>query len=209
MHRLITLFLILAFAGVAGAETVVDYGWEDDGDVLAIYPDEDSIIPSNVAEWEPGEQVYDGNFALKLVDNAESGTPQAYLVYLWFLQDGDEITVSFYRYDDSPEAAPSVRIWGHWNHELPGNPEGYSGSAGGNGDYGPGEGWDQTEYTWTAVDGHSGLVIEARTYSLAGDTVWLDNLHIEAPDHVWIQIPGCSSVGPGDATWSDVKSLFR
>ena len=46
--------LALAFVlicGVATATTVVDYGWEDDGTVLGIYPDplEPSIIATNVA----------------------------------------------------------------------------------------------------------------------------------------------------------------
>lgn len=208
MQRLITLIAVLALATVAYAETV-DYGWEDGGDVLGVYPNDDSILYSNVADWEVGEQVYAGNFALKLIDNLDSGTPQAYLVYLWFLEDGDEITVGFWRYDDTPDASPSVRIWAHWNDELPDNPDGYNGSASGNSDYGLGLGWDYTEYTWTVADGHTGLVIEARTYSNPGDTVWLDDLHIETPDHVYIQIPGCSAIATEETTWSQVKELFR
>jgi len=207
MKKLLFVALSLCFASTATA-TVVDYGWEDGGTVLSIYPDLGSIIATNVPAWE-GNPVHGGNFSLKLEDNAESGTPQAYLVYLWFLEDGDEITVGFWRYDDTPDAAPSVRIWAHWNDELPDNPDGYNGSASGNGDYGLGEGWDYTDYTWTVVDGHTGLVIEARTYSNPGDTVWLDDLHIEAPDHVYIQIPGCSPTPTENGTWGGVKTMYR
>ena len=52
-------------------------------------------------------------------------------------------------------------------------------------------------------------MIEARTYSSPGDTVWLDNLYVSAPDHVLIQIPGCSPVGTEMSTLSGVKTLFR
>ena len=209
MKTMLTLLLVMAVGGVALAETV-DYGWEDHGTALGIYPDPDlpSIYATNVADWD-GAPVHSGNFSLQLVDNAASGTPQAFVAFLWNLTDGDEVTVGFWRYDDTPDGAPSVRLWGHWNDELPDNPDGYSGSASGNLDYGPGEGWDYTEYVWTVADGHTGLVIEARTYSSAGDTVWLDDLHIETPDHVYIQIPGCSPVATEATTLSDVKTLFR
>ncbi len=209
MKLLMSLLLIVAVGGSAVAE-VVDYGWEDGGTALGIYPDPDlpSMFATNVADWD-GDPVYSGNFSLKLVDNADSGTPQAFLAFLYNLQDGDELTVGFWRYDDTPDASPSVRIWGHWNDDLPGDPYGYSGSASGSSEYGLGLGWDYTEYTWTVVDGHTGLVVEARTYSAPGDTVWLDDLHIETPDHVYIHIPGCSPVGTEASTLSNVRALFE
>ena len=208
MKNLLVIVLSLCLAGVALAETNVNYGWEDGGTVLDIYPDADSILATNVASWTPAP-VYDGNFSLCLVDNAESGTPQAFLAYIWFLNEGDEVTVGFYRYDDTPDSSPSVRIWGHWNNMLPDDPSGYDGSAGGNEDYGPGTGWDYTEHTWTVEAGMSGLVVEARTYSGPGDTVFLDNLYVSVPDHAYVQIPGCSPVGNEHGSWSSVKNLYR
>ena len=208
-----TLILVLALgcglAAIATATTIIDYGWEDDGTVLGIYPDPllPSIIATNVASWN-GDPVHGGNFSLKLEDNNPSGTPQAFVALLWNLRDGDEITVGFWRYDTTPSAAPSVRIWGHWNDDLPGDIYGYSGSADGELDYGPGTGWDYTFFTFT-VAGNTGLVIEARTYSIPGDTVWIDDLHIEMPDHVYAQIPGCSPVATESESWGGVKALFR
>ena len=71
-------------------------------------------------------------FALKLEHN-DAGDPEAYLVYVWNLQEGDEVTVSFSRYT---EEGTSVLIWGHWNDELPGDPDAVTGDAGGNDDAG-------------------------------------------------------------------------
>jgi hypothetical protein len=208
----VSFILVLAFslAAVANATTYINYSWEDNGTIVGMYPDPllPSIFASNEASWT-GNPVYGGNFSLKLVDNAESGTPQAFLCYLWNLQDGDEITVGFWRYDDTPGAAPSVRLWGHWNDDLPLDINGYNGSAGGNSEYGPGEGWDYTSHVYEVVDGHTGLVIEARTYSSAGDTVWLDDLYVAFPDHVLIQIPGCSPVATENTSFGNLKALFR
>jgi hypothetical protein len=209
-NLILVLVLACGLTATATATTFIDYGWEDNGTVVGIYPDPvlPSIIATNVASWT-GNPVHGGNFCLKLVDNAESGTPQAFLALLWNLQDGDEITVGFWRFDDTPGAAPSVRLWGHWNDLLPDDPTGYSGSASGSDDYGPGEGWDYTSWVYTVEAGHTGLVIEARTYSSAGDTVWLDDLHLEFPDHVEVQIPGCSPVATEPESWGGVKALFR
>ncbi len=204
MNKLLMLVSALCLLSAPAAATVVDYGWEDAGTIIGQYSDIDAFnVPLTT------DPVHSGNFSLKLVDQALSGTPQAYVAALWNLRDGDVITVGFWRYDDTPDASPSVRIWGHWNDELPGNIDGYSGSAGGNYDYGLGLGWDYTDFEYTVVDGHTGLIIEARTYSNPGDTVWLDDLHIEAPDHVMIMIPGCSPVGIEEETWGGVKALFQ
>ena len=210
VNFILVLALAFGLASIATATTYIDYSWEDNGTVVGIYPDPElpSIFATNVASWT-GNPVHGGNFSLKLEDNAESGTPQAFLAFLWNLEDGDEITVGFWRFDDTPDAAPSVRLWGHWNDELPGNPDGYSGSASGESEYGPGEGWDYTSFVYTVVDGHTGLVIEARTYSSPGDTVWLDDLHMEFPDHVRVQIPGCSPVATEAESWGGVKALYR
>ena len=178
MRSLIFCVLVLTLAALpAAAQLTQTAGWEDGtSTVLDEYPD-GQIISTNVGAPDP---VHSGLRSLKLEDAAASGTPQAYLVWVTGLADGDQITASFWRYDDTPAAAPSVRIWGHWNDGA--LLTDYDGSAGGSSDYGPGTGWDQASYTWTVADGHTGFVLEARTYSSAGDTVWLDDLEITIPD---------------------------
>jgi len=198
MKRLLLSLLVLALgAGTAFADSM-SYSWEDGiYTILGSYGD---IIATN-----DGTYAWGGTHSLKLEDQAVSGTPQAYLAWVTGLQDGDVVTAAFYRYDVTPGAGPSVRIWGHWNDTDDIN--GYSGSAGGNDDYGPGEGWDCVQWTWTVADGHTGLVIEARTYSVAGDTVWVDDLCVIAPQGSVIMIPDGSV--PTEATsWSQVKALY-
>ena len=189
---------LVAFLAASATALPFDYGWEDGATVLDIHPEDTSMLVSVVSD-----PVHGGTQSLELVDNADSGTPQAWVAYVWGLRDGDEVTVGFWRYDDTPGTSPSCRIWAHWNDELPGNPEANNGSASGNDDYGLGLGWDYTDYTWS-VSGHTGIVIEARTYSEAGHTAWIDDLHIEVPDHASVQTPEVVAVQ--SLSWSAIKA---
>jgi hypothetical protein len=169
----------------AYAETA-NYGWEDGvGTVLGLYGGGDPpIIATNVGAPDP---VYEGLRSLRLEDNSPEGTPQAYIAWIVGLTDDDVVEAGFWRYDDTPDVSPSCRIWAHWNDD-PNDLYGYDGSAGGNSDYGPGEGWDQATHLWTVADGHTGIVIECRTYSSPGDTVWIDDMFVTAPDHATIYV---------------------
>jgi hypothetical protein len=183
LMSVMAITVLCCFAVSANADT---YGWEDGiGTVLGLYGAGDPpIIATNVGAPDP---VYAGDRSLRLEDNSPSGTPQAYLAWIVGLTDGDIVEASFGRYDDTPDVSPSVRIWGHWNDD-PFDVYGFAGSAGGNEDYGPGEGWDQASWSWTVADGHTGLVVEARTYSNPGDTVWVDDLMVTAPPNATIYL---------------------
>ena len=166
MRKLACIVGICAMGAFMASAATVNYGWEDGGTVLGVYP-AGEMIATNVGAPDP---VHTGDRSLKLEDNSPSSTPQAYVAWIKNLQDGDVVTGSIFRYDVTPGVAPSARIWGHWN-DNPDDVMGYSGSASGNYDYGPGEGWDCTSYDWTVADGHTGLVIEVRTYSNPGDWI--------------------------------------
>lgn len=160
----------------------------------------------NVDEMVDDAFAHSGEVSLKLIDMSSSGpsTPQAYIGWVENLQAGDQVTASMWVYDTTPEASPSARIWGHFNSEN--DIDSYAGSAGGNDDFGPGTGWHQVEWTWTFDPGtdRTGLVIEVRTYSTDGDTVWIDDVEISAPDHAIIakpQIPEPPSVLLFALTW--------
>ncbi len=197
MTRLLALVPILLLASVSSSDTAT-YGWEGTGDVLSTYGDLIYEIST--------DEVHAGSHSLYIEENASSGTSQAYVAWIQGLQDGDEVTASFWRYDVTPGASPSIRIWGHWNDD-PNDVDGYDGSAGGNTDYGPGTGWDETSHTWTVEEGHTGLVVEARIYTAPGDAGYIDDLTVTAP-------AGCTIITPDDytaiqsSTWGDIKASF-
>jgi hypothetical protein len=209
---ILTALAILVLAGGATGRTVT-YGWEDgSATILGQYAGTSPAV--NCAPVGAPEPVSKGAFSLRL-ERVSDATPQAFLVHVWGLSDADEVIVSVDRFDAAPAVAPSGRLWAHWNDDLPADTGGYSGSAGGNSDYGEGLGWDNTGHTWTVEGGHTGLTIEFRIYSNPGDVMFLDNLSVAAPDGCWIQTPDRITDPDGVAvavdqgTWGGVKALFR
>lgn len=203
MKAAIATAAVTILLAACSSATTVDYGWENEGTILSSYGDIDAY---NVQSPDP---VHTGSRSLKLVDQALSGTPQAYVAWITGLAHGDTVDAGFWRYDTTPGAAPSCRIWAHYT-PIAGGIDSYAGSADGNSDYGPGTGWDFTSYTYvfdSDGDTRDGLVIECRTYSNAGDTVWLDDLTVTAPDHATISTPTETAVT--ERTWGAIKALYR
>lgn len=198
MKSLLVLTLLFAVTQFAVADITETYGWEGTETILGNYGDIICTIDT--------DPVHGGSQSLKLVQDDATATPQAFVGWVVGLSDGDEVTVSFWRYDTTPSAAPSCRIWGGWCDD-PNDITVYSGSAGGLGEYGPGTGWDLAEYTWTVAEGHTGLVIQARVYSNPGDTVWIDDMTITAPTGASIRTPDYAAALSMD-TWAAVKATF-
>ena len=150
-----------------------------------------------------------GLYSLKPEDNLATGTPQAFLAFVWDMLPGDNVSALFWRYEVTPAASPSCRVWGHWNDGLPDDYFAYPGSASGQSDYGPGMGWDLASFDFVNADGHTGLVIECRTYSTPGDIVFIDDMEIIIPDHASIMLPHAGFVGIEATSFGSVKALFR
>ena len=203
MRNLLFVLLSVVFlASFAGADQTETFGWEDGvSTALAFTGSGDPPIIATVVT----DPVHSDVYSLELEDNASSGTPEAYVAWIKGLQDGDEVTGAFWRYDVTPSSSPSCRIWAHWNDD-PDDIMVENGTAGGNSDYGEGLGWDETTYTWTVADGHTGLVITARTYSSAGDIVWIDDMTITAPDGAEIILPSAQAVE--SASWGRIKAQY-
>jgi hypothetical protein len=180
VKRIVLMMLVVFFGAATANAMTVTYGWEDGETILGQYGD---IIATN-----DNTVFHGGSASLKLVDDAASGTPQAFVGWVNGLTDGDEVTAGFWVYDTTPGASPSGRIWGHYTDDAT-DIDSYAGSASGSYDYPAGDGWSYLEYTWVFdSDGgsQSGLVIEARTYTSAGDTIWIDDLTVTAPDSATI-----------------------
>ena len=210
MKKLLMIVVGLCLtAGLAQAGTFT-YGWEDGGTVLGFYgtnaDETDIMFVTAVGAPDP---VHAGAGSLKIEDNMLSGTPQAFVAYVWGLELNDTVSASFWRYDVTPGAAPSCRIWGHWNDDLPDDYFVYSGSADGQSDYGPGTGWDQAMFDFVNAAGNTGLVIQCRTYSNPGDIVYIDDLEVTIPDHASIILPNASFVDTEESSFGSVKALYR
>lgn len=206
MYKLFVIALVL-IAVPAFAVQNASYGWENGGTVLTIYA-ADAGYAYNVAA-----PIHSGLASLECVDNTDPlrATPDFYFCWIKGLVEGDEVTATIWRYDDTPASSPSGRIWAKYTDTGTTDYDNYSGSASGNSDYGPGTGWDQTGHTWTFwSDGgaHDGLMISVRTYSNAGDTVWFDDVEVTFPDGCTIEFPE-----PGtpveDSNWTNIKALYR
>ena len=197
----------LDLAFVITCEEEFGYEWEDFSTVLGLYgAGTPPIIATNVGAPDP---VFSGLRSLRLEDSCPSGTPQAYVAWVRNLKDGDCVRASFWRYDVTPGVAPSCRIWAHWNDTD--SCMGYSGSAGGNDDYGPSTGWDRTAWHWVVSGGHTGLIIECRTYSNPGDVVWIDDVRVslDCLSDAFVIFPDAGPSAVETTTWGRVKAMYR
>ena len=175
--------------------TTNNYSWEDYGTILGQRGNVSNAI--NVtsgydSNWPGVVTPRTGNRMLQLTENPVGGTPQAYIGWVTNLVDGDEVTASFYAWDSTDGASPSMRVYGHYTSST--NIYDYHGSAGGMTGYTTGTGeWSLATYTWT-FDSSGGtrdaLIIEARLYSGAsGDTFWVDDEQIISPDTATVIFP--------------------
>jgi len=106
MKAMAILTAVLMTAVSASAAISASYGWENGGTVLGLYGS--NISAQNVDGSTPG--AHSGSRYLQLTEDPHSGTPQAYLAYIEGLTDGDEVTASFFGYDDTPTGSPSLQL---------------------------------------------------------------------------------------------------
>ncbi|MCK4409845.1 MAG: hypothetical protein KAW67_07150, partial [Candidatus Eisenbacteria sp.] len=155
----------------------------------------------------------EGTYYLHIAEDPHSGTPQAYIAWVTDLNDGDEVTASFYGYDITAGASPSLRIWGAYTSSDDIND--YLGSAGGASGYTAGTGWDLVSYSWTFAGGDgNALCIQARLYSTPSTSdpdhtdFWVDYVCVTSPAHSTQTFPG-EGTPVEDLTWATIKALFR
>jgi hypothetical protein len=184
--------VVALLAAPAMADT---YGWEDGvGTILgsfgALVDDTNVTGPQDglgggTPDFTcPGPN--SGDRYLHVAEAPHTSTPQAYLAYIENLSEGDVVTASFFGYDITPDASPSLRIWAHYADN--GDVTSYAGSAGGNEEYTDGTGWDDVAWSWEIPADKEALVIEARVYSTPStdETMrtdyFIDDVMVTAPD---------------------------
>ena len=183
------------------------YGWEDLGTLLGFSGGcSPPMLATNVIL---PDLAHGGIGVLQIESLCLSGQAQAYLACIFGLQDGDVVYCSYWRHDTTPGARPSCQMWAHWNDSFPPDINAYDGSAGGNPDFGLGAGWDMTDWSWEVSGGHTGLVIECNMDSDPGGIVLIDDMHVRAPLHATILVPGPDETAVVPSTWGGIKALFK
>ena len=194
------LFIVGIVFSMLMSQQTTSYSWEDGtGTILGSYGNLSN--PENVGTIS-GITPYDGDRMLSVSESPLSGTPQAFIAWVTDLSAGQEISVCFYGYDDTPGASPSLRIWGSWstNDDI----ASYAGSADGNADYTDGTGWGQVCHTFSTNqqnwDAGEALVVQARLYSSTSGTpdptvYFIDKIEVTAPNSATVNYPGGSSDG--------------
>ena len=189
---------------VLAAQVTDSYGWEDGvGTILGSYGN--LTDPTNVTGPQTGSQgstlpdytcpgANSGDRYLHVAEDPHYGTPQAFVAWVTGLNDGDVIDASFFGYDITAGASPSLRIWGSYSPSDDIND--YLGSAGGNDEYTDGTGWDDVAHQWTFAGGDgNALVVQARLYSTPATSdpdhtdYWIDDVTVTAPDTANIVFP--------------------
>ena len=141
------LLFISLLTSIVISQQITSYSWEDGiGTILGSYGN--LTEPENVGTTS-GISPYDGSRMLTVSESPIDGTPQAFIAWVTEISSGDEITACFYGYDNTPNSAPSLRVWGSWtaNDDI----NSYQGSADGNTDYTDGYGWDQICHTFSTT----------------------------------------------------------
>jgi MYXO-CTERM domain-containing protein len=171
---------LAAVVGSASAQvTSATYDWEDGGTILGSFGGNMNAV--NYVAGDPG-LVHSGNASLFIYEEPLGGTPQAFVAWITGLQDGDVIDASFWAWDNTPDASPSVRIWGHYGVAADGI-DSYEGSAGGNNTYSGATVWSNLAHSWTfdsAGGTRDSLIIEVRMYAgdLATNFAYIDDIAV-------------------------------
>jgi len=215
---------IIAVVALAAVPAFAGFSWESGETILGSFGN--LVDPTNVSGPQSGlcggcpGGTYDctgpqhGTSYLHIAEETHDGTPQAFIAWVIDLRQGDEVGASFYGWDITPGASPSLRIWAHYTDTV--DPDSYFGSAGGNPTYTDGSGWSGAAHDWIFAPADTsvhGLMIEARLYSTPSTSddrtdFWIDYECVGAPEHATVIFPEPASPVE-DRTWSGIKDLYR
>lgn len=213
---LITLALIGLLAVPAMAAQTYTYDWSGDADYLGCFGSD-----ASAEIYALQDHTGDGGGSLLLTKNNWGPYANGFVASVWGLQEGDEVTVTCWRYDNY-SSMPYFALWSHYNDALEEAADARGqdmavddGNCYGNSQLGVQNGWEEYSHTWTIGAGHTGLVIDAQVYGSTGAYMLVDDLSITVPDHASVRTPDTVYPAGGEptalepASWTAVKSLFQ
>ena len=133
--------------------------------------------------------------------------PAAHIAYAWYLDDIDQVLVSFFYYVLNPGVS-QWRLQGRWNDGLPGDPQGDDGDAGGV-LLQPVSGWNYVQHTFIGTNEHTGLVVTITPTLQEQDTIWIDLMVVSGVGSFITETPCYQWVPTENQTFGDVKALFH
>ncbi len=211
-----TLAALGLLCGAAFADSITEnFGWEDGTSTdLGWYGQVGGT--ANVTDY-----AHTGTNSLYMYEDPIGGTPQVFVAWITGLTDGDVIDASFWGFFNDIGAGSGLRIWSHYTDST--DITGYLGSSGGNSTYIGADAWEQTSHSFTFDSdsgARSGVVIEARMYSSAGQNYqfYVDDLEtmvtsaVGGPSvngRVTIYTPGDEIPAPGALALLGLAGLVR
>ena len=205
MKKLLLLLLVCCLSvSVLAERYVYKYGWEDNPSTPTLGAFRSTDVIASTASAGDSDPVQTGSYSLELVDN-DTGYPsdelygeQAYICQVNGLEDGDVVIGKYSRYNDSSvsTADVGVRISANYVTAAGGYLGYFDDTSKNDAGIGTTDVWEDISYVWTydasVGDSEGSIMILARQYMDAGDTVYLDDLEVTIPDHASIILPNGS-----------------
>ncbi len=220
MRKLMLSLATIGLLALPALAATYTYSWDaTEADFLGSFNGEMTAAYSLAANHPDGEG--GGGLVLTRQTPSSNGVARGFLAAVWNLQEGDEVTFSYWRYDPMSNW-PDMRLWAHYNDALVEAQDArgqymqaLDGECYGNNDFGVENGWEQFSHTWTIEAGHTGLVVDAVMYGDFGAQLYVDDISITVPDHASVRLPhayfasGFDPVPVQQDTWSSVKAIFQ
>lgn len=194
--KILSLTLGVGLMGAAYGQVIIDYGWENGGDLPELLAGKQEFGPvggySNVTGTVNGVSPLSGSHMLEFTDTTESGTPTLVIGFVTGLTEGDTVVVSFSGNSINSDGN-GIRLWLSWrstdgSYSSSGSSDVTNGSI--TTYFGSG-GWESSDVvTVTVPAGETVLGIEARSYTGGADTdptpFYVDDLSVTVPNSATI-----------------------
>lgn len=206
MKHLLSLVLILVVAAPVLANPLPGWmcEWEGGETVLGILGDGTGLIAAPAIYPEP---VFRGDGSLRLEVGAGSGPAEAAVLYIW--GTGGEIFGGFSRFTEVAGEGPYCTVHAYTIDHYPFDISQIGDYIGGSSAPAEAPGWEEHLHLWEVPTGSYGVVLTVRVHGEPGQSVWIDDLVLHYGYGSYTASPCFWIVDNEDASFSDVKALYR